>query len=219
MSFQANPNSQVMQPYQSSGNPFEGMWNQDPKYMGQAPNFDPMQQKQWGQFNQQKPGAYDLSQHPLFGPLIQQIKSQMNPWNSQEFNEQFKQGVSDPAMKMYNEEVLPSITSQFYSPTASYGAGLNQAINKSAQNMQQNLGQLRSQYALSQRQQGIVNALGIMGHESQVGQNYYNQIFGASPVSSMVTGPQSGWLKDLLGMLTGFASTEGGGAAIAGMLI
>jgi hypothetical protein len=156
------------------------------------------------------PSSYDITQNPMYAPLFQQIQQQLNPYGSDAFNQQFQQAFVNPAMKSYEQEVLPAISSQFYQPTASYGAGLNQAINKSAENLQQGLGQLRAQYGMSQQQSGIANALGLIGQQSQAGQNYYNQVFGASPVSAIVQGPQSGPLRDVAQMIAGIL---GGGAS------
>lgn len=189
-------------------------WGSPAQQTGYAQNFDPNQMAAWNQFSKggqggQMPSAYDVTQNPLYSQASNQVSQQLNPYNSPQFNQQFQDAFVNPAMKSYNEEVLPSIRSQYYSPTAAYGAGLNQAINKSAENLQQGLGQLRAQYGLSQQGMGAANSLGLIQQQQNSGQNYYNQLFGASPVSALVQGPQSGPLKDVLQMIT---SVLGGAA-------
>lgn len=187
------------------------LWSQGPKQVGYTQNFDPGQKGIWDSFTNKMPAAYDMSQNPLYGSLLEQIQGQLNPYGSEGFNKQFQEGFVNPAMKTYQEDVLPQIRSQFYSPTASYGAGLNQAINKSAENLQSGLGELRAKYGMSQQQAGIVNALGMTNQQMGAQQNYYNTAFGASPTSAMVQGPQAGPLKDIMNMIIQLLAGRFGG--------
>jgi len=188
------------------------MWSSPAQQTGFAQNFDPNQQAGWNQFSQgakggQMPGAYDMSQNPLYSGAMQQIQQQMNPYGSEAFNKQFQEGFVNPAMKTYEQDVLPQLRSQYYQPTASYGSALNQAVNKSAENLQSGLGELRAKYGMSLQQNGIANALGLMGQQSQGGQNYYNQLFGASPTTALIQPQSSGPLKDILQMLASFGGS------------
>lgn len=190
-------------------------WSNPAHQTGTAQNFDPNQMAGWNQFSQgakggQMPGAFDITQNPMYADLFKQIQGQMSPYGSPQFEQQFQQGFVNPAMKSYEQEVLPQLRSQFYSPTASYGAGLNQAINKSAENLQSGLGELRAKYGMSQQQSGIANALGLMQQQMGAGQNYWSTLFGASPTSAIVQGPQSGWGKDIATLLAQIAASKVG---------
>jgi len=177
-------------------------WSSPAKQTGTAQNFSPQQMQAFNQFakmGQQGglPAAYDVQQSQIYNPLFSQISQQLNPYSSQAFNQQFQEAFANPMMRQYEQDILPAIRSQYYSPTASYGAGLNQAINQSAQHLTQNLGQLRAQYGMNQQQQGIANALGLLGQQQGGAQKYFSELFGASPNTAIVQGPTSGWARDL----------------------
>lgn len=189
-------------------------WSSPPQQVGQTQNFDPRQQTIWNQFTSGIPSAYDLTQNPLYGKSSEAISNFLQSFNPQQSQEYFNQGVQQPALKAYNEEILPQIRSQYYSPTGTYGAGLNQAISKSAENLTQGLGSLRANYLqqgqkdwMTNQQGALSQALGLINAQSQAGQNYYNQAFNASPASALVQGPQSGPMRDILQMI---ASAIGG---------
>lgn len=193
-------------------------WSSPAQQTGQTQNFDPRQQGIWNQFTSGIPDAYDISKNPLYGQSSQAIGNFLQPFDAQQSQQYFNEGVANPALKTYNEDILPSIKSQYYQPNAAYGSGLNQAISKSAENLTQGLGSLRANYLQqgqrdwANNQQGaLAQALGLMNSQAGHQQGYYNTAFGASPSSALVQGPQSGPLRDILQMIASALGASRGG--------
>jgi hypothetical protein len=201
-----------------TGNFLSEAWHGTPaKQTGFVQNFGPQRQSAFNQFAQ-NPGQFDLSQNPLYKQITDLISKSpyMQQFDPKQGNEYFDQGVANPAWKMYNEQVLPGIKQQYYNASGVYGSALNGAINQSSQNLQQGLGQLRSNYLQQGEQQhrqgqlqSIAQSLGLAQAPAQQNLQYYNQLFGTNSESPMIEEAQSGWFQDLLKLI---AQAVGGGS-------
>jgi len=197
-------------------------WSGTPaQQIGTASNYSPYQMAGLEQFAKSA-GNYDLTKSPIYSSaqnyLTNTLNSQFNP---EQYNQMFEQGVANPTMKTFNEQVMPSIRSQYYSPGAVYGAGLNQAMSKAGTDVTQGLGALKSQYMMqaqqnfaNQQQGALQNALGMATAPAATNLAYYQQLFNAKPQTPIVQEAQGGWLQNLLQTL----ATSIGPTALQGLL-
>lgn len=176
-------------------------------------NFDPQRQRLFDQWTQQV-GQNNLAQNPLYQGAVGNLQSSpyAKPFDPSQYNQYFQQGVADPAMKQYNEQILPSIKSKYHSPHGIYGSALNQAINQSASDLSGNLNSLRANYlGQSQQQHGagqlqhVLQQLSLAQAPMNQQAGLVNSVLGAGNVTPMVEEPQAGGLsqfKDLFGPLS-----------------
>lgn len=126
------------------------------------------------------------------------------------FEDQFQKGVVDPAMKTYNQQILPGIQERFVDQNAGSSSALNQALVSSAGDLSNILGGQRIQYQQGQqglRQQAQMGALGqIM------------QLMNAKQFQPIVQGPQGGMLKDLIAGGSSIAAGAASNPALLAML-
>ena len=203
---------------------FKNAWMGEPmRQIGSTENFDPLQRQGLNQFTNMR-DMFDVGQNPLYQQAASALSGSpyMQNFDPTQYEKYFEQGVANPAMKMYEQQILPMISSRYSSPAGVHTSALNQAINSSASELQQGLGSLRANY-LQQGQQShaqnqlasIASALGLAGAPGQSMMNYYSQLFGAKPTTPMVQEAQSGWLKDLLQMAAQTGGEVAKGLAMA----
>lgn len=123
--------------------------------------------------------------------------------NGAGFEDQFQQGVVDPAMKTYSQDILPAIEQRFTDANAGSSSALNQALSKSSEDLTSMLGGQRIQYQQGQQQlqqQGQLGALGQM-----------LQMLNSRQFDPIVQGPQGGMLKDIIGATGNIAGGAMGG--------
>lgn len=111
--------------------------------------------------------------------------------NGAGFEDQFQQGVVDPAMKTYSQDILPAIEQRFTDANAGSSSALNQALSKSSEDLTSMLGGQRIQYQQGQQQLQQQGQLGALGQ--------IMQMLNARKFDPIVQGPQGGMLKDLIG--------------------
>jgi len=122
-----------------------------------------------------------------FGDLLQPYSEEM-----------FQSSVVDPAMKTYEQQMLPGLQQRFVDANASSSSALNQALAQSAGDMSGLLAgqRLDLQQAAAQRQQGALS--GLVG------------LAGGKTMEPIVQGPKPSLLGGLL---------QGAGAAGMGWLL
>ena len=123
---------------------------------------------------------------------------------------EFDKGVTQPALKNFQENILPSLQEKFIAGNQVGGSGMQRAQNKAGVDLQSQLAQLMYQAQQQQKQNqmaGINTALGTKAFENQ-----YKPGTGGA-LQSLVQGAGQG-----LGMAAtgGLSSLFGGGAAAAG---
>lgn len=112
----------------------------------------------------------------------------------------FQQGVVDPAMRQYENQILPSIQQRFVDANAGSSSALNQALSQSA-------GDLSSVLAGKR-----IDLQGSMANQQLGGLNQILGLLGQRSFDPIVQGPQAGMLKDLIAG----GSQVGAAAAFAG---
>lgn len=87
-----------------------------------------------------------------------------------EFNaEEFNQGVSQPLVKQFQEEILPQLNEKFISGNQVLGSGMRRAQNKAAVDLQSNLAKLMYEAKQGQKQnrlKGIETSIGTKEFEN-----------------------------------------------------
>lgn len=109
----------------------------------------------------------------------------------------YQTGVVDPAMRQYEQQILPSIQQRFVDANAGSSSALNQALTQSAGDLSNILAgqKINLQQSMSQQQLGALGQILSLLNTRQF--------------DPIVQGPQSGLLKDLVG-----TGGQLGGAAI-----
>lgn len=99
----------------------------------------------------------------------------------------YQTGIVEPAMKQYENQILPAIQQRFVDANAGSSSALNQALTQSAGDLSNVLAgqKINLQQSMSQQQLGALGQI-----LSLLGQRSFDPI---------VQGPQSGLLKDLIG--------------------
>ncbi len=113
------------------------------------------------------------------------------------FEDQFQQGVVQPAMKTYEQDIMPAIQQRFTDANAGSSSALNQALLRSSEDLtgilgSQRIGYQQGQEQLRQGQQGL-RQQAQMGALGQI-----MQLMNARQFQPIVQGPQEGILKDLI---------------------
>lgn len=117
----------------------------------------------------------------------------------------FQKGVIDPAMRTYQQQVLPALEQRYGDMNAGSSSALNQALVQSSQDLSNVLAGQRIGYQQMTGQQqlgALQQILGLLGQRS---------------FDPIVQGPQGGLLKDLVGVagqLGSAAISAGGNSAI-----
>jgi len=208
-------------------------WSGSPgRQVGNTQNFNPQVQSSFDQFAKGGPGGitnmnYDIMQNPLFQEAGKATNSFLQPFDPQQFEQLFQKGVADPAMRNYEQQVLPGIANRYMDQSNFYGSGLNQALSQSSQDLGNQLGELRARgqgqaYENHQNRQfnSIAQALGLSqaplqqeGQRFNEAMSYFNQLFGTHDQTPITQGPQSGWMKDITQLIAqlGGAFLGGGG--------
>jgi len=127
------------------------------------------------------------------------------------FEDQFQQGVVDPAMRTYEQDILPSIQQRFTDTNAGSSSALNQALVRSSEDLSsvlgsQRIGYQQGQEQLRQGQQGL-RQQAQMGALGQI-----MQLMNARKNQPIVQGPKTGLVQDI----TGGAMQLGAGALSGG---
>ena len=150
------------------------LMGQNARQTGAAQTMDPSQLK----FLQQLLPALTGQAQGAYSDLLQPYSEEM-----------FQQSVVDPAMKTYEQQMLPQLQQQFVDANANSSSALNQALAQSAGDMSNLLAgqRLNLQQNVAGRQQGALQ--GMSG------------LLGAKSFDPIVQGPQAGLLKDIMQML------------------
>lgn len=142
------------------------------KQVGQAQLMTPKQQK----FLNMILGGTGNQSMDALGNLLQGYDEDM-----------FQQGVVDPSMREYQNQILPSIQQRFVDANAGSSSALNQALTQSAGDLTSVLAGKRIdlQNSMAGKQLGALGQiLGLLGQRA---------------FDPIVQGPQAGMLKDLVG--------------------
>lgn len=158
--------------------------------MGQAWQGQPIQQIGMTQ-------GYDFGNDPNFQQAQNTLQNSpyMGQFDPQQYQQYFQQGVADPAIKQYEQQILPAIQSRHYNPSSVNSSSLDQALRTSGEELSTGLSGLRANF-LQQGQQSHAN-------------NQYNaiaQALGLSQAKANQTQPilqeaQSGWLQDIFKLI------------------
>jgi len=107
------------------------------------------------------------------------------------FEDQFQQGVVDPALQTYNQDILPALEQRYADAGAGSSSALNQALIKSSDDLTNLLS--------SQR-------IGYQGQQQQMRQSAQNSalqtilgLMGQKAFQPIVQGPTEGLIKPLIG--------------------
>jgi hypothetical protein len=124
-----------------------------------------------------------------FGDLLQGYNEDM-----------FQQGVVDPAMKTYQQQILPALEQRYGDLNLGSSSALNQALTQSAGDLSNTLAgqRINLQQSMAGQQLGALSQLlGLIGQRS---------------FDPIVQGPQNGLLKDLIsgGAQVGAGALSGG---------
>lgn len=117
----------------------------------------------------------------------------------------YQKGLVNPSIQTYQEQILPSIQERFIDANAGSSSALNQALAKSATDLNSGLSGQLAGLLYQGQQQSSQNQLGALNQIlSLLGQRTYEPI---------VQGPQTGLLKDVIGggAQLGAAFLRGGG--------
>ena len=181
-------------------------WTGKPaQQVGMTNNFDPETMARFSKFAEEGPGGGNpLSQNPLYQQTAQTASRFQQPFDPGQFEQLFQQGIANPTIRNYQQQVLPAIANRFMDQSNIYGSGLNQALAQSANELTGNLGELRARHQGQAQEshenralQAMMQSLGIAQAPGQEQSNWYNQLFNANAHSPITEGHQSGWLKDL----------------------
>lgn len=163
---------------------------------GFANNFNPQRQQGLSQWLEGLQGS------GLQNDAFSTLRQQMQPFDANQYEDFFNQGVANPANRNYQEQTLPAIQARFNQGGARHNSALNQAIGRSAENLNQGLGGLRSQYLNQARQQHMssqaqsaANALGL-----------FQNAYGGNDVTPLI---QQGGANEGMEMLKAFLSQYG----------
>lgn len=145
-----------------------------------------------------------------FGNVLMQLL-QGGEGQDGSFEDQFQKGVVDPAMKTYNQDILPGLEQRYSDAGAGSSSALNQALVRSSEDLSSLLSGQRIGYQAQQqgmRQNAQNSALQTI--MSLMGQKAYQPI---------VQGPTEGLIKPMIGAAgrIGAAYATGGASAAAGM--
>lgn len=146
------------------------------------------------------------------GQFIDVISELLNPEGSSgAYEDQFQQGVVDPAMKTYNQDILPALEQRYSDAGAGSSSALNQALVRSSEDLSSLLSGQRISY---------------QGQQQQMRQNAQNSALGAimnlmgqKAFQPIVQGPTEGLIKPMIGAAgrIGAAYATGGASEAAGM--
>jgi len=124
----------------------------------------------------QTQGQQDLLSGGLsgMGPQLNSLlMSLLQPGGQQGYQDLFQQSFIDPAMRTYEQQVLPAIQQRFVDANAGSSSALNQALGQSAADLSTMLGSQMGQFQQQQQQidqSGNMNAiqalLGLGGQRS-----------------------------------------------------
>jgi hypothetical protein len=123
--------------------------------------------------------------------IFQQI---LQPQTPEQFQDLYQQAFIDPAMRTYEQQVVPSIQQRFVEAGASSSSALNQALGQSAADLSTMIGSQAGQFYQQQQGQQL-NALQLL-----------NQLAGQRAVEPIVKQKQG-----MAGPLIGAAGTMAGG--------
>ena len=96
------------------------------------------------------------------GPqFVDSLSSLMGPQSQEQNQEVFQQSYVDPAMQMFEQQLMPSIQQRFVDANAGSSSALNQALSQGAKDISTSIG---SQYGnfLQNQKQNQFQALGAM---------------------------------------------------------
>ena len=154
-------------------------------------------QKNLDMLSPQQRQLYNTALEQLGPDFIQSMGSFMQPMDEQQMQDTFQQSYIDPAMKTFNQQVVPGIQERFVGGNAGSSSALNQALASSASDMTTNLG---AQYGQFQQQQKANQMGALQQFMPMLGQQTYQPYMQQSP----------GILPGLLGSVgQGFAGSAG----------
>lgn len=125
------------------------------------------------------------------GDFAKVLQEMLNPMGtSGTFEDQFQQGVVEPTMKMYNQEILPALENRYAELGAGSSSALNQALMKSSEDLTGLLSGQRMQY---------------QGQQQSMRQNAQNSalqtimsLMGQKAFQPIVQGPTEGLIKPMM---------------------
>lgn len=99
---------------------------------------------------------------------------------------EFQKGVVDPAMKTYNQSILPAIEQRFTDANAGNSSALNQALLSSSEDLSNTLAGQR------------INYQQMLGGQQTNVLGQIMQLLNARQFDPIVQGPKEGLLKDII---------------------
>ncbi len=149
--------------------------------------------------------GYDFLQDPAYNQAFSTLQQSpyMRQFDPSQYEDFFNQGVAQPAQKFYEQNIIPSIKSQYSSPSAVNGSALSQALAQSGQELAQGLGGFRQNYLLQQQGQHA------QGQLQSIAQSLGLSQARASQTQPIIQEAQSGWLQDFLKVLIGAGGKVG----------
>lgn len=177
------------------------------KYM-QFPNLDPTAMRRYQQFANQ--GPPDITQNPLYqnaGNYYQNLlNSQFNP---SQYEQMFQTGIVNPALRDYEQRVLPMIHSRFTTPSGTYGSALDQALNRSAMDLNQDLASLRAGFVQrgqeqfeNQKANAALQALNMSQIPYTQSSDWYSRLFNVGQNQGAIEYPQNQGMDLLKGLIS-----------------
>ena len=126
------------------------------------------------------------------GDLSNVLQELLNPQGtSGTFDDQFQQGVVEPSMQMYNQDILPALEQRYADIGAGSSSALNQALIRSSEDLTNQLSGQRIAY---------------QGQQQSTRQNAQNSalqtimsLMGQKAFQPIVQGPTEGLIKPLIG--------------------
>lgn len=156
--------------------------------------------------------GYDFTKDPAYQQAFNTLSQSpfMRQFDPMQYESYFQQGVANPALKTYEQQILPAIQSRNYSPSAVHGSSLNQALRSSAEDLSTGLGALRANYLQQGQQSHAQNQL------QAIAQSLGLSSARASQTQPILQEAQTGWLQDLVKLLIAQGGQVASSAAKAG---
>jgi len=128
------------------------------------------------------------TQQPVNQALMQLLGGNSN----EQLMDFYQKGVVDPSLQTYSQQILPAIQERFLDANAGSSSALNQALAKSATDLSAGLSGRLSELVLQGQQDNSRNQMG--------GLSLILQLLGQRTFDPIVQGPNTGILKDLIGV-------------------
>lgn len=93
-----------------------------------------------------------------FGPGLEAILTQLDPQRTEEL---FQQAVADPALRSFQQQVIPSILQSSANLGAKGGSNIERQLARAGTSLEADLASQLAALQFGQQQQGIANILGL----------------------------------------------------------